>query len=135
MSDREWNIGINFLSFVMLADSFKTFSSFDKGISDGSLTFTELRFEANQQRLPNIFTPSIIEIFERFLRYQLSLSFPQFLTLNLYTKIFISYASNDKFEQIYKLDRINFNALLKDRNTPKAMRIMIDNVFTDIPMP
>jgi hypothetical protein len=69
------------------------------------------------------------------LKYQLGITFPQFLTLNLFTKIFISYASNDKFEQIYKLDRINFNALLKDRNTPKAMRIMIDNIFTDIPLP
>jgi len=62
MADREWNIGINFLSFVMLADSFRTFTSFDKGIADGSLTFRELRYESNQQRLPSIFTPSIIEI-------------------------------------------------------------------------
>jgi hypothetical protein len=60
MSDREWNIGITFNTFLILSDSFRTFSLFEKGISDGMLSFQDIRFAVNQQRIPNLYTPAMI---------------------------------------------------------------------------
>jgi len=45
---------------LILSDCFRTFTLFEKGVSDGMLTFQEIRFAVNQQRIPNLYTPAMI---------------------------------------------------------------------------
>lgn len=132
MSDREWNIGISFMQFLIIADSFRTFTLFEKGVSDGMLSFQEMRFAVNQQRIPNLYTPAMINDFELMMEHK-DITFPTFLTFTLFTKLFLTYAKNDRFNDIFVLDRTGYSALLQDRNCPLHLRIIIDHVFTKIP--
>jgi len=132
MSDREWNIGISFMQFLVIADAFRTFTLFEKGVSDGMLSFQEMRFAVNQQRIPNLYTPAMINDFEKMMEHK-DVTFPTFLTFTLFSKLFLTYAKNDRFNDIFVLDRAGYSSLLQDRNCPLHLRIIIDHIYTKIP--
>lgn len=51
----------------------------------------------------------------------------------MFTKLFLTYAKNDRFNDIFVLDRNGYSALLQDRNAPLHLRIIMDHVYTNIP--
>jgi hypothetical protein len=55
------------------------------------------------------------------------------MTFTLFTKLFLTYAKNDRFNDIFVLDRTGYSALLQDRNCPLHLRIIMDHVYTKIP--
>jgi hypothetical protein len=92
----------------------------EKGQINGSITIRELREATKRQWLPQIITPAVVEQFIRVIQSD-SITFPEFLNLIYYYKLFDTYARQD---HLIQLDE--FLALLHDRIIPWHMRESMD---------